>query len=263
MYLVAVAQRYPVRTAFVSFTFGGAAAVLGVWSLGLVGKRERIIEVERIVEKFVETGTEKNTEEPVARGATRGRADLIVMQMNKPMGLDSDFSEYFVAEARKLPEVARVSEGVVSNANTADHEGITFLVQGWSQDNFGFEDMDVLSGRLLRTGDEHKVILGHTLAANLDKKVGDRVFFAADPTVPYEVIGVIKSPVVFENGGAIVSLTDGQALTGKRVTGFSVRVKKSPPNSAAAVAVVQQKIEALRDPKDPAVRLNAMALERR
>ena len=263
MCFVAVAQRYPVRTAFVSFALGGAAALLSAWVLGAVWGRERIVEVERIVEKPAVTGTEKNTEEPVAREVARGRADLIVMQKNKPMGLDSDFSEYFVSETRKMPEVARVSEGVVSAANTMGHEGIQFLVQGWQPDNFGFEDLDVLSGRLLRAGDQHKVILGQTLAANLDKKVGDTVFFAADPTVSYEVIGIIKSPIVFENGGAIVSMKDGQALTGKLVTGFSVRVKKSPPNPATAVAAVQQKIEALRDPRDPTVRLSAVAPERR
>jgi putative ABC transport system permease protein len=41
------------------------------------------------------------------------------------------------------------------------------------------------------------------------------------------------------------------------VTGFSVRVKKTSPDSAAEIEDVRQKIEALRDPKDTTARLSA------
>jgi putative ABC transport system permease protein len=41
------------------------------------------------------------------------------------------------------------------------------------------------------------------------------------------------------------------------VTGFSVRVKKPSPDSSAEIDAVKTKIEALRDPEDPSVRLNA------
>ncbi|QJW93896.1 ABC transporter permease [Frigoriglobus tundricola] len=206
-------------------------------------------------------GISDKVERAVAAAFDTRNVDLIAMQKDKPMGLDSDFSEYFVTETRKIPEVARVSEGVVSNANAVGREGIQFLVQGWRPDNFGFEDMDVLAGRLLRAGDEHKVVLGHTLAANLDKQVGDTVYFVADPQVPYEVIGVIKSPVIFENGGAIVPMKDGQALTGKRVTGFSVKVKQSEPGAPPALETVQEKIAALRDPDDKTAKLEAKTPE--
>ncbi len=202
-------------------------------------------------------GISDKVEKAVAAAFDTRNVDLVAMQKNKPMGLDSDFSEYFVEQARRIPEVARVSEGVVSNANEVGHEGIQFLVQGWRPDNFGFEDMDVLSGRLLRAGDEHKVVLGHTLAMNLDKKVGDTMHFTADPQVAYEVIGVIKSPVIFENGGAIVPMKDGQALTGKRITGFSVKVKQPEPGAPPTLETVQEKIAALRDPDDRTAKLEA------
>ncbi|MBM3981068.1 MAG: ABC transporter permease [Planctomycetes bacterium] len=188
----------------------------------------------------------------------RQRVDLIVMQKNKPLGLDSDFGEYFVNEVRKIAEVERVSEGVVGVVNAAHMDGTHFLVQGWKPDNFGFEEIELTEGRLLKAGDTQKVLLGKTLASNLNRKVGDKVTFLADPETPYEVVGVFKSRVVFEQGGAIVSFKDGQHLTGKLVTGFSVRVK----NPAADTAAVKQKIEALRDPKDPTVRLDALAPDR-
>jgi putative ABC transport system permease protein len=207
-------------------------------------------------------GVSDNVEKSVEAAFDTRRVDLIVMQKNKPLGLDSDFSEDLVEATRAIPEVARASEGVVSNANMVGREGIQFLVQGWKPDNFGFEDLDMIEGRMLQAGDEHKVMLGRTLALNLDKKVGDTVTFVADPDHPYEVIGVFKSHVVFEDGGAIVPFKDGQALTGKRVTGFSVRIKRSSADATAEVEAVKEKIDALRDPKDPTARLDAQSPEK-
>ena len=115
---------------------------------------------------------------------------------------------------------------------------------------------------MLDAGDTHKVLLGQRRAAALNKKVGDTITFDADTQHPYEVVGVFKSHVVFEDSGAIVSFSDGQALTGKRVTGFSVRVKRTTPDGQAEIAAVKQKIEALRDPKDPTAKLDAQSPEK-
>jgi putative ABC transport system permease protein len=206
-------------------------------------------------------GVSDNVQKSVEAAFDSRRVDLVVMQKDKPFGLDSDFSQDLVEAARRLPEVARVSEGVVSNANTTDRAGIQFMVQGWKPDNFGYEDIDLIDGRKLEAGDEHKVMLGRTLAMNLNKKVGDTMTFVADPEHPYEVIGVFKSPVVFEEGGALVPFKNGQALTGKRVTGFSVRVKRDTPDATAEVSAVRAQIDALRDPKDPTARLAALSPE--
>lgn len=211
-------------------------------------------------------GVSDNVEKSVEVAFDTRRVDLIVMQKNKPLGLDSDFSEFFVEETAKMPEVARVSPGVVSNANMQRDGGVVddtmFLVQGWKPDNFGFEDIDVLEGRMLAADDTHKVMLGRTLAMNLNKKVGDKITFVADEKTPYEVVAVYKSKVVFEEGGAIVPFKDGQALTGKKVTGFSIRVKRSSPDATAEVEAVKQKVAELRDPKDPTARLDAQSPEK-
>jgi putative ABC transport system permease protein len=207
-------------------------------------------------------GVSANVEKSVEAAFDTRRVDLIVMQKNKPLGLDSDFSEDLVEATRRIPEVGRVSEGVVSNANMVGREQIQFLVQGWKPDNFGFEDLDLTEGRLLKEGDNHKVLLGRTLAQNLDRKVGDTVTFVADPDHPYEVIGVFRSHVVFEDGGALVPFKNGQALTGKHVTGFSVRVKRRSEDASAEVETVKEKITALRDPNDPTVKLDAQSPEK-
>jgi putative ABC transport system permease protein len=172
-----------------------------------------------------------------------------------------------------MPEVDRVSEGVVGNANVQRPSGAIdndiLLVQGWKPDNFGYEDMTIIDGRALRADDHHKVLLGRILANNFkDKgiahKVGESITFVGDPDHPYEIVGIYKSRVVFEEGGAIVPFADGQMLHSKKgkVTGFSVRVKKTQPDSAAEVDAVRKKIEALQDPDEPHIRLTAYPPER-
>jgi putative ABC transport system permease protein len=249
MYFLRFARTYPVGAAVICFALGGAAALAGAGAAGWFRNAERSVE-----------------QAPAPTGARR--VDLVVIQKGKPLGLDSEFSEYFVQETAKMPEVDRVSEGVVGNASVLRSDGsvddnIT-LIQGWKPDNFGYEDLDVLEGRKLHEGDRHKVILGRILAENLKKKVGDTITFVGDPDHPYEIVGVFKSRVVFEEGGGIVPLEDAQALHTRpgKVTGFSVRVNKTSPDSRAEIETVRQKIEALRDPQNPAVRLSAEPADR-
>ncbi|MBP3957464.1 ABC transporter permease [Gemmata sp. G18] len=200
-----------------------------------------------------------NVEKSVESAFDRRRVDLVVMQAGKSSGLNSDFSEALVEQAREIREVDKVSEGVVDVTDMTRDSGASdpVLIQGWKPSNFGFEDIQIISGRKLEEGERSKIMLGRTLATNLNKKVGDHIVFGGNKDNPYEVVAVFKSFVVFEEGGAVVSFPDGQALTGKRVTGFSVRVKKTSPDSAAEIEDVRQKIEALRDPKDKTARLSA------
>lgn len=240
--------RTHLAVAFAGFALGAAAALSGVWLLGTPRTIERVVEVEKVVEKL-----------PAPAPPRPGRADLVVVQGGKSVGLTSDFSDFLVEEARAIPEVERVSEAVVDVVNVTDASGAAgaVLLQGWKPDNFGYEGLELLSGRLLRDGDTRKLTLGNKLAASLNKKVGDRIVFGDDQEHSYEVVGVFRSAVNFENGGAVAPLEDAQALTGKRVTGFSVRVRKTSPDAKAEVEAVRRKIEALRDPKEPNVRLAA------
>jgi putative ABC transport system permease protein len=156
-----------------------------------------------------------------------------------------------------------VALAVVNLIDVTRDSGYTdqVMIQGWRPDNFALEDLQVVAGRRIEPGDHHKVMLGYTLANNLNKKVGDTMVFGrrepGNTENIYDVIGIFKSQVVFEDGAAIVPLEDGRSLTGMQVTGFSVRVDKPTPDSTAEVESVREKIEALRDPEDPSVRLTA------
>jgi putative ABC transport system permease protein len=208
-----------------------------------------------------------NIERSVERSFNQRRVDLIVQQAGRSGGLNSDFGDALVQKAKQLPGVT-VAEGVVNLIDVTRPSGSSdqVMIQGWRTDNFGYDDLQLLDGRRLTTGERRKVMLGATLAANLGKKVGDTVVFGRDdpdePSNRFEVVGVFKSPVVFEDGAAIVSIEEARALTGMRVTGFSVRV--ASPEGAdhdAAVEEARRRIEALRDPDDPTVRLSAQRPE--
>src|SRR5215207_10549042 len=86
-------------------------------------------------------GVSHNVEKSVEAAFDARRVDLIVMQKGKPQGLDSEFREYFVDQVAKMPEVDRVSEGIVGTANLLRDSGTVddtiILVQGWKPDNFG------------------------------------------------------------------------------------------------------------------------------
>lgn len=213
------------------------------------------------------TAVGSNIERAVEQSFDRRRVDLIVQQAGRSGGLNSDFGEAFVDQARAVPGVT-VAEGVVNLIDVTRASGSSdqVMIQGWRADNFGYDDIEVVSGRRLQPGDKQKVTLGKTLAENLKKAVGDTVVFGRDdpddPSNRFEVVGVFTSPVVFEQGAAIVPIEDARALTGMRVTGFSVRVTRSQGiDHDAAVEAVRRQIEALRDPADPTVRLSAQKPE--
>ncbi|MBX9624248.1 MAG: ABC transporter permease [Gemmataceae bacterium] len=229
--------RRPVRTAL---TVLGLSVAVGSM-VALLGISHNI--VTSVLQSFLKRGI-----------------DLVVTQAGKGSDLNSDFDQNLVDQARQVPGVAGVDEAVVDIFNLVHDSGRTdqVMLQGWRLDNPAFDDVELVAGRKLRPGDKGKCVLGSTLAGNLGKGVGDNVRLGADAV--FEVVGVIKSFVVFEDGAVTMTLDDARELTGKKVTGFSVRVAKSP-GSTAEVERVKEAIEALRDPKDPSVRLSARTPE--
>jgi putative ABC transport system permease protein len=205
-------------------------------------------------------GISHNVNTSVEESFQKRGVDLVITAAGKPDQLNSDFSEKFVEDARNLPGVKELSPATVDLLNLTRDSGssIPVMVQGWKPDNFGFADMTVQAGRKLEVGDADKVMLGTTLADSLNKTVGDTITILEKP---FQVIGVYRSFVVFENGSAIIPLEQAQKLSGKRITGFSLRVAKSSPESTAEVEAVREKIDALRDPDDPTVRLSAQTTQ--
>jgi putative ABC transport system permease protein len=207
-------------------------------------------------------GVSDNVSRAVRQSFDRRGIDIVVTAAGKADQLNSDFSEELVDEARRLPGVRDVAAAIVELVEMTRESGAStnVLVQGWAPDNFAFEDLTILSGRKFEPGDSGKVMIGETFAQNTGKGVGDALTIQGER---FEVIGVFRSFVVFENGAPTLLLADAQRMTGRtgRVTGFSVRVDKSAGDPAAAVDAVRERIAQLKDPDDPTVRLAAQTTQ--
>src|SRR4051794_3617248 len=107
--------------------------------------------------------------------------DLLVQQAGRSSGINSDFGQWFVDEARKIPGVT-VSEGVVDLIDVTRASGYSdqVMVYGWRDDNFGYAAMEFTAGRRFRPGERRAVLLGSRVAENLKKGVGDTVVFGRD-----------------------------------------------------------------------------------
>jgi putative ABC transport system permease protein len=211
-------------------------------------------------------GVSHSVSQSVEESFSLRQVDLLVQQAGRSSGLNSDFGQWFADEARRIPGVS-VSEGVVDLIDVTRESGYTdqVMVYGWRDDNFGYKTMTFTAGRRFLPGERRKVLLGSNLAMNLRKSVGDTLVFGRDDPSNranrFEVCGVFTSGDVFQAGAAILRLEDARDLTSRRVTGFSVRVARSDPESVAEVEAVRKTIEALEDPSDPSVRLTAQSPE--
>ena len=202
-------------------------------------------------------GISHNVIRSVSESFDKRGVDLVVTAAGKPNQLNSDFGEGLVEQTLRIPNVVAVAPASVDYLDITRDSGnsIPVMVQGWKPDNYAFDQITILSGRALRADDAGKVMLGVTLADDtLGKKVGDAVTILDKQ---YEIVGVFRSFVVFENGGVIMPLGEAQKLSGKRITGFTVRVAKADLGSTAEVDAVKQAIGQLRDADDPTVRLSA------
>src|SRR5262249_42078401 len=134
-------------------------------------------------------------------------------------------------------------------------------VNGWPLDSFAFDAISVLpSGRNLEPEDKHGVLLGKTLAKDLDKKVGDPVDIEG---TSFHVVGIYEGTNMMENSGAIVSLHELQELMERQgqVSAFQIALRKNIPDRKAALAGLRKQIAGLTDDSGNRLGLNAMPTE--
>jgi len=207
---------------------------------------------------------QSNVEESATRSFNRRGWDLVVTQAGKTSDLNSDISEELVDMTRNLPGVDRkagLSEALIDLMPILRESGAVLetaiMINGVRLDNNMFLDIQLVNGRFLREGDAGKVMLGKKLASDLGIGPGSTIILATGTR--FEVIGVYDSPTVFENREITMLLGDAQKLTGKRITGFSVRAattaKRGTPEADAEIARLKGEIENLRDPNDSTLRL--------
>jgi len=186
----------------------------------------------------------------------RRNVDLMVVRAGKTERLTSTLDESIGRRLAKLPEVETVIPGLMDMVSFPEADLISVGVQGWPPDSVLFDDIEIVAGRRLEPGDKGAVMLGTILARNLEKKVGDTIEIDMEP---FRVVGIYQSFNVYENGSAVMLLSELQHLMDRegQVTGFQV-VLKDAPDKARIIERVRQKIEALTDAQGRPLKLAAL-----
>jgi len=143
---------------------------------------------------------------------TGSGADLLVAQADAVDIAFSAVDEQIGTTLANLPGVKEVSRMIYTFAST---EGAPyFIVFGYEPDGFAIRHFKIVAGAglteraALRGG--RPLILGRAAADDLDKEAGD-MFRLYEAT--YRIVGIYETGEPFEDGAAVVLLSDAQALS--------------------------------------------------
>ncbi len=162
-------------------------------------------------------------------------ADLLVTQADSYDLSLSTLDEQIGERIAQLGGVRNVS-GVIFNI--VQMEGIPyFIVGGYDPDQVAVQHFKLIEGQPL--SHEKQIILGRLAAENLKKSLGDTIHLYNSP---FRIVGIYETGQSFEEGGAVIPLSDAQVIFKKprQVTFFEVQVRD--PNQ---VDIVQDRIQRL------------------
>ena len=186
--------------------------------------------------------------------------DLVVVRAGVSERLTSTLDQTLADRLKDLDGVRRVTMGLWEDASFAGLDQPRRL-NGWPPESFAFEALSILpGGRSLEPDDSHAVLLGKTLAGELDKKVGDEVEMESSK---FKVVGIYQSGSMVDNSAAVVTLTDLQALMGRKaeVSEFNIAMRKDIGDRTAAMLKLRNDIENLKDDNGKKLGLAAQATQ--
>jgi putative ABC transport system permease protein len=169
------------------------------------------------------------------------RGDLVVQRRGGAFQLMKGIDESLGDKMRRLPGVREVVGSLMDMVAFEEQDLFMIIVNGWPADSLELGRANISAGRRLAPGDHRAVMLGRILAANLHKTAGDHVqLYGQD----FQVVGILDSPSVFENGGVFMLLDELQKQMDRpgEVTGYIVMANdRRPP----AIEKLRTQIEAL------------------
>lgn len=147
-------------------------------------------------------------------------ADLQVGQKDAVMLIMSTVDEEIGAEITQLPGVKTIAGTVIGFIQMP--EAPYFIVVGEEPRSFAMQHYRIIAGQPI-TG-KRQILLGKLAAKNFKKDVGQK--FRINNT-SYRIVGIYETGVSFEEGGAVMGLTDAQRAFDKRhqVNYFNIQLK--------------------------------------
>jgi putative ABC transport system permease protein len=186
--------------------------------------------------------------------------DVIVIEKGVLDQLSSDIPAVAAEKVRELPGVREAEPALVELVGYEGPGGnvINVLLQGWRPGSFAFNDFEILDGRTLKPEDDKAILVGVTLAQNVQKKAGD-IFMVND--TPLTIVGVYRSISPFESGGAIVPIKTLAEMSFRpdSITGISVVTDHSA--GAPSAVEVAALINKLKNEEGRTYNLNAQPTE--
>ena len=161
--------------------------------------------------------------------------DLVVVKAGVGDRLTSNLDAKLESKIKQIPGVKDAVGSLMDVVSFEEANLTSVLMNGWQAESLLFRGLRIRQGRALRLGDGRVAMLGHVLAINLGKKVGDPLPISGES---YEVIGIYESESLFENGGLIVPLKELQRMMGREgdVSGFVVSARATGLTEVEALA---------------------------
>jgi ABC-type antimicrobial peptide transport system permease subunit len=160
--------------------------------------------------------------EGVAEGysSAASGADLLVMQVDAYDVTLSAVDEQLGQHIAQLAGVRHISGVIIGIAQLP---GIPyFIVGGHDPDSVTIQHFKITQGHALQR--EKQALLGRQAAGNLKKTIGDKIRLFG---VSFQVVGIYETGQLFEDSGAVISLSDAQVIFKKarKVSYFEVQVR--------------------------------------
>jgi ABC-type antimicrobial peptide transport system permease subunit len=161
-------------------------------------------------------------------------ADLTIAQKDSMMLFLSSVDESIGAELKQMPGVEKVT-GTVGGFLTLPDVPY-FIVMGQEPRSFVLGHYKLIEGRALAS--RREIMLGRITAKNYRKTVGSQFSIKG---LSFDVVGIYETGVSFEDGGAVIPLSDAQGLFDKQkhVSYYNVKV-----SDARQIDSIKSKIEA-------------------
>ncbi|HEV2970381.1 MAG TPA: ABC transporter permease [Pirellulales bacterium] len=167
------------------------------------------------------------------------QVELIVQRASGGNNLNRLLDPSLRKSLQGLAEVNEVFPSQMDVTSFPDYDLSAVITIGWEPGSRLMNRLAITSGRTLRPGDHAKAIIGAVLAANMNKKPGEKLTMYGEEI---EIVGVFDSHSVFENGSVFMPIGELQRLMSTRlVTAFSVSVNR--PDDPAEVSDVARRIE--------------------
>jgi len=187
-------------------------------------------------------GIAQNFERAQVAAFEAGGVDLMVARAGSIQRLSSVLDEGLGEKIRALPDVTEASPELLDVVSFPEQDLFGVLVQGLTPASASSRKLEILDGRPMETDNQAAVMLGHLLAKNLNKKVGDSIDIIEGN--PFPVAAVFRSPSVLDNNTIVMPIRQLQRVMGREraVTQFAVTTERHDRQAVEAVAA---KIESL------------------